>query len=427
MNHFSQLKGIQGLRLARLVLIVGLILVSGLMASELHAQPRDKDLYDLAVAEHKATLRTLEQLVSIETGTGDAQGMAEMGQYLENALRALGATVARHPALAGVVGDHIVGTLKGKGTQRILLMAHMDTVYRRGTLAKAPFRVEGNRAYGPGIADAKGGVAVILHALQVLKLRRFDNYGEIKVMFNTDEELGSLGSRDLIQSLARNSDAVLSFEPNRSEGEMMLLGTSGAANIKVVIKGKAAHSGVNPEAGVNAMVEAADFMLRTLDLDKKEQSFRFNWTIGTGGKVHNVIPSEAMIEANVRYVKPEQLLDVMKTLEARAATPRLPGAKIELSLFMRRPAFVADAGSRRLIDKAIAIYKEVGPTMFLVPVTGGGTDAATAAVTGKPVVESLGLPGYGYHSDEAEYVLIDAIPRRLYLTSRMIIDIALGQ
>jgi glutamate carboxypeptidase len=397
------------------------------IASGANAQARDQALYASALAEQSAVIATLERLVNIETGTGDAKGLAEMGLLLERELRAMGAAVERYPALAGVVGDNIVGTLKGSGTRKILLMAHMDTVYPRGTLAKAPFRIAGNQAFGPGVADAKGGVAVILHSLRVLKQRGFNDYGEIKVLFNTDEELGSFGSRDLIQALARESDAVLSFEPNRSEGEMMLLGTSGAANIKAIIKGKAAHSGVNPEAGVNAMVEAADFMLRTLDLDNIEKSFRFNWTIGTGGKVHNVIPSEAMIEANVRYIKPEQLTEVMKTLEARAAKPRLTGASIELSLFMRRPAFVADAGSRRLIDKAINIYKEVGPTMFLVPVTGGGTDAATAAVTGKPVVESLGLPGYGYHSNEAEYVLVDAIPRRLYLASRMIMDISLDR
>jgi glutamate carboxypeptidase len=397
------------------------------IASGANAQARDQALYASALAEQSAVIATLERLVNIETGTGDAKGLAEMGLLLERELRAMGAAVERYPALAGVVGDNIVGTLKGSGTRKILLMAHMDTVYPRGTLAKAPFRIAGNQAFGPGVADAKGGIAVILHSLRVLKQRGFNDYGEIKVLFNTDEELGSFGSRDLIQALARESDAVLSFEPNRSEGEMMLLGTSGAANIKAIIKGKAAHSGVNPEAGVNAMVEAADFMLRTLDLDNIEKSFRFNWTIGTGGKVHNVIPSEAMIEANVRYIKPEQLTEVMKTLEARAAKPRLTGASIELSLFMRRPAFVADAGSRRLIDKAINIYKEVGPTMFLVPVTGGGTDAATAAVTGKPVVESLGLPGYGYHSNEAEYVLVDAIPRRLYLASRMIMDISLDR
>jgi len=391
------------------------------------AQPRDNALYVAALAEQGAVLRTLERLVSIETGSTDAQGMAEMGSYLESELKGLGASVTRHPAQAGSVGDNIVGRFVGKGQRRLLLMAHMDTVYMRGMFTKAPFRVEGNFAYGPGIADDKGGIAVILHALRLLKARGFDAYAQITVMFNTDEETSSFGSSDLIQTLAKDSDAVFSFEPNRAEREIMILGTSGAATLTATFRGKAAHSGVNPEDGVNAMVEASDFVLRTLDLDNKEKSFRFNWTMGTGGQVHNVIPAKAVMEANLRYVRQDQIAAAMKELESRAAKTRLPGSKIELSLLIRRPAFVADAASRNLIDKAIGIYQEVGPAMVLVPTTGGGTDAATAALSGKPVIESLGLPGAGYHSDKAEYVLIDAIPRRLYLASRMIMDFMLDK
>jgi hypothetical protein len=115
-------------------------------ASGANAQARDHALYASALAEQSAVLATLERLVNIETGTGDAKGLAEMGQLLESELRAVGAEVERHPALAGVVGDNIVGTLKGSGTRKILLMAHMDTVYPRGTLAKAPLRIAGNLA-----------------------------------------------------------------------------------------------------------------------------------------------------------------------------------------------------------------------------------------------------------------------------------------
>jgi glutamate carboxypeptidase len=117
----------------------------------------------------------------------------------------------------------------------------------------------------------------------------------------------------------------------------------------------------------------------------------------------------------------------MKTLRERAATPRLSGAQISLELIVGRPAFVADAAGRRLVDKAVGIYREIGFELGVVPATGGGTDAAFAARSGKPVIEALGLPGFGYHSDQAEFVLIDAIPRRLYLATRMIMDVALGR
>ena len=398
-----------------------------MLALGAQAQTRDDALLAAATAEQPAVVKTLERLVNIETGSADAEGMVAMGNLLEAELKSLGATVTRSKALGSAVGDNIVGRIVGKGTRRILMMAHMDTVYERGTLARAPFRIDGQRAFGPGIADDKGGIAVILHTLRVLKTRGFDDFAAISVLFNTDEERGSTGSRDLIQAVASEHDVVMSFEPTVALREMMVLATSGIASARVTVKGKAAHSGANPEDGVNAMVEAADFMLRTLDLDNKEKAFRFNWTVGTMGAVPNIIPDATMVSANIRYAKPEDLDVAMKLLRERAAKPRLAGSQISVDLQMGRPAFVADAEGRRLVGKAVAIYKEVGPEMAVIPVTGGGTDAAYAALSGKPVIEGLGLPGFGYHSNQAEYVMIDAIPRRLYLAARMIMDVAQGK
>jgi glutamate carboxypeptidase len=366
------------------------------------AQARDDALLAAATTAQPAVVNTLERLVNIETGSGDTEGLSAMANLLEAELQSVGATVTRHRAVAPGVGDNIVGRIQSKGSKNLMLMAHMDTVYARGTLPKAAFRVDGNRAFGPGIADAKGGIAVILHTLGLLKARGFTDYAAITVLFNTDEERGSLGSRDLIRSLAKEQDAILSFEPNIALREAMTLATSGAATMRATFKGKAAHSGVNPEAGVNAMVEASDFILRTLDLDNKEKAFRFNWTVGSGGKTPNIIPDEAIMDANVRYSNPEHLKTALKLLEERAAKPRLPGSEINVQLIMGRPAFNADAQGQRLVDKALAIYREVGSEMVIIPITGGGTDAAYAALDGRPVVEGLGLPGFGYHSNQAE-------------------------
>jgi glutamate carboxypeptidase len=408
-------------------IVCALLFAANALSQNIPNAPKDAALFAAATAEQAATMKTLERLVNTETGTGHAEGMAAMAQFLELELKALGATVVRHKAKGASVGDNIVASITGKGSKRILMMAHMDTVYPAGTLAKSPFRIDGNRAFGPGIADAKGGIAVILHTLRLIKSRGFDNFASVSVLFNVDEERGSLGSSELIKTTAAEHDVVLSFEPNLALRESMVRATSGGATVRASIKGKPAHSGVNPEAGVNAMVEAADFVLRTLDLDNIDKAFRFNWTVGTAGKTPNIIPDEAVIDANVRYLNPEHLAAAMKTLEERATKPRLQGSQISVQLLMGRPAFNADAEGRRLIDKAIAIYKEVGPEMVILPVTGGGTDAAYAAQSGKPVIEGLGLPGFGYHSTQAEYVLIDSIPRRLYLASRLIMDLAQGQ
>lgn len=392
------------------------------------AQPRDEGLLTAATAEQPAVVKTLEKLVNIETGTGTADGMAAMSDLLEAELKALGLSVSRSKAVGAVVGDNIVGRLEGKGGKKLLLMAHMDTVYVKGTLAKAPFRVDGNRAFGPGIADDKGGIAVILHTLKLLRARGFQDFGSITVMFNTDEEMGSFGSRDLIQKLANESDFILSFEPTIAIREVMTLGTAGIVYYKVNIKGLASHAGAAPELGVNALVEASDVVSRTLDLDDKARALRFNWTIVKSGGVPNIIPDEAYLDANIRYALKADLEALLKTLEDRILNrKKLAKSDIKITVDFGRPAFAADAASRKLVDKAVAIYKEVGGDVGVVPTSGGGTDAAYAALGGKPVIESLGLPGFGYHSNQAEYVMIDAIPRRLYLASRMIMDLGQGK
>ena len=388
----------------------------------------DSSLMAAATTEQAATLKTLQRLVDIETGTGNAEGMATMADFLEGELRALGASVTRHKPDAGVAGENIVGRIPGTGSRRLLLMAHMDTVYVKGTLAKAPFRVEGNRAYGPGIADDKGGIAVILHTLRLLKARGFNDWGELVVMFNTDEERGSFGSRALIQQLAAQADVVLSFEPTQAGRESLVLGTAGIVYYKVAVKGVAAHAGANPELGVNALVEASDIVLRTIDLDDKARDLRFNWTIFKSGAVANIVPDKADIEANIRYARTEDLDTLLATLEQHIqGKKKWPKSQITIAPERGRPAFNANDGGRKLVERAVAYYQETGNALAVVPRTGGGTDAAYAALSGKPVIESLGLPGFGYHSDEAEYVLVDAIPRRLYLGARMIMSSASGE
>lgn len=430
MSDFHLLRGIGALALAAALAGCAGQPQSAAPAAPTSAAPAaarapDAAWISAAQAEQGATLKTLEQLVNIETGTGDAAGMAAMADLLTQRLQALGASVTRHKPDAGVAGENIVGRIRGTGTRKLLLMAHMDTVYVKGTLAKAPFRVEGSRAYGPGIADDKAGIAVILHALGLLKASGFDRWGEVVVLFNTDEEKGSFGSRALIQQLAAQADAVLSFEPTLGSHESLTLGTAGIVYYKVEVKGRAAHAGANPERGVNALVEASDIVLRTMDLDDKARDLRFNWTVGQSGQVPNIIPAQAQLEANIRYARRDDLDGLLATLEQRIqGHKKLAQAEITITPVFGRPAFNANAGGRKLVDQAVAIYAETGHALAVIPRTGGGTDAAYAALSGKPVIESLGLPGFGYHSDKAEYVQIDAIPRRLYLAVRLIETLA---
>lgn len=393
-----------------------------LLATTAMAAPKpDAALLKAATAEAPAIVATLKHLVEIETGTGDATGMAAMGQYLEREFTARGGNVSRVKPLPGTVGDIIVARWQGSGRGKLLLIAHMDTVYQKGALARAPFKVtdtaQGPVAYGPGIADDKGGIAVILHTLPLLSPR---DYAELTVAINTDEERGSLGSGPIITEMAAGKTAVLSFEPTGNP-EVLVNGTSGTNTVTVTIKGKAAHAGGSPEAGINALVEAAHVVQATRDLDRGPGKRRFNWTVVSQDRgVRNIIPDNVTLIGDLRLIDMADLATFKAELADRLKSPLLAGAVVTSDVKVNRPPFNVTAGSKALIEEAQGIYASLGRTLPLLPRTGGGTDAAFAALAGVPVLESLGLPGAGYHTTDAEYVFLEPVPRRLYLVASLI-------
>lgn len=387
------------------------------LATAAPARARDDALLEAASAERPSLTATLGQLVAFESGSRDGASLARFATHLETRLQALDMTVQR-------VGGNLLATRRGKGGKHVLLMAHMDTVYPAGTLAQSPFRVEGNKAYGPGIADDKSGIAVILHALAFLQRRGWADAGTVTVLFNNDEETGSGASHALIEQAAARADYVLSFEPNLAGQEGFTLGTSGVATVQAVVKGKAAHAGMAPDAGVNALVEAADLVARTSALDDAAAGLRFNWTTMQAGGAGNAIPASATLGADVRFASNEQIPVLARALEQKAQQKKLPASEVTVTLVPSHPAFNADAGSRTLMQKAVGIYAEAGGKVQIVPRIGGGTDAAYAALSGRPVLEGLGLPGAGMHGSAAEYVDLDAVPRRLYLAVRLIAELS---
>src|SRR2546426_1138909 len=183
-------------------------------------------------AAQPAVIDTLKEMVTIESGSANAEGLAKMADYTEKRLHALGAKTERIKATRGP-GTLVKGSFAGSGRARILLIAHMDTVYPANTLATQPIKLDGNKLYGPGIADDKGGIAVILHSLKILGDAGWRDYARLTVLFNPDEEVGSVGSGELIATLADEHGVVLSFEPTASKAvaksEALLLGASGTA------------------------------------------------------------------------------------------------------------------------------------------------------------------------------------------------------
>jgi glutamate carboxypeptidase len=385
------------------------------------AQP-DTVLFDAAKKSQPALIDTLKDMVLIESGSNDAAGLAKMAAFTEGRLKALGAQTEQRKATTGP-GSIVIGRFAGSGSKRIMLMAHMDTVYREGVLKTQPYRVEGDRIYGPGIADDKGGIAVILHALQILKDAGWRNYAQITVLFNSDEEVGSVGSGELIAELAAQHDVVLSGEPSPAKPEILLLGASGTGTVHMEVHGRAAHAGANPEQGRNALIELSHQLLQTEDVAKSVPGTQLNWTTSQAGAVRNQIPERAAATGDMRLTVADGFERMESALNERIKNRRVPDTKTKVRIDRGRPPFVASEASREFAKKGQAIYAEIGRGLTLLDHTGGATDAGFAARSGKAlVIESFGLGGAGYHARD-EYIVIDTIAPRLYLLARMLQEI----
>ena len=394
----------------------------------------------LAAAQREKTplLSTLKELVSIESGSRDLEGLAQIADVIAGRLKALGGEVEmidvsqdmyRMEDTPERVGKVVQATFKGTGTKKILLIAHMDTVYQRGMLAAQPFSIEGDRAFGLGISDDKQGIAVILHTIAMLKSLDFREYGTLTVAINGDEEISSPGSRKLLTRLGREHDVTLSFEASLAKTDKLALATAGIASVTIKVRGKASHAGAAPEQGINAFYEMAHQVLQSRDLSRPDVGIKMNWTLGRAGSNRNVIPAEAQAQADVRVLRVSDYDEVERAVSERVKKQLIPEAKVEMLFERRRPPLEASPAAKALASHAQTIYKELGKELVVDAVAeGGGTDAAFAALeTKNAVLERLGLQGFGAHTADSEYVLIDNIEPRLYLTARLIMDVARGK
>jgi glutamate carboxypeptidase len=410
------------------------------------AQPAgvDRTLLHAAQAEQPAVIQSLEDMVKIESGSDDAEGVTKIADYAAKHLRQLGATTSMLPATNGQPPGLVEGVFHGTGTLRIVLQAHLDTVYRRGILATEPWRRDANKLFGPGIADDKGGVAVILSSLALLKQQGWKNYKTLTVLLGPDEEIGSPGSGSIIAKIGSDNDVVLSYEPSPAKQiakhEGVLLSAAGTARMTLVVNGRAAHAGAAQDEGRNALVELASELVQTRDIAKSVPDTQLNWTEATGGTARNQIPGRSQASADVRFNAPDAPDKLLAAVKAKVNEQRLvPDTQSEVSLEIMRPMFVAGDKGLALAKLAQSIYAELGQgdlqqemtrempdenaqgrNLLLIPNTTGGTDAGFAGSSGKPaVLESMGLAGWGYHAKN-EYIEVDSIVPRLYLTARML-------
>jgi glutamate carboxypeptidase len=402
------------------------LLVLACSSSHALAAP-DEKLKAAAEAAQPALIETLHDMIMIESGSGDVEGLKRMADFTEARLKALGAQIERRKTTRGAGADMVIGTFEGTGRKRLMLIAHMDTVYQKGVLASQPYRVEGTRIYGPGIADDKGGIAVILHSLKILQEAGWHDYAGLTVSFNPDEEVGSIGSGEFIAELADRHDVVLSCEPTVAEPaakyESLLLGASGTATATMEVKGRAAHAGAAPQLGRNALIELAHQLLQTQDIAKSIPGTQLNWTTAQAGTVRNQIPEQAVAGADVRVTIADGVEKLQAALDEKVKQKLIPDTETTVKVVAGRPAFVAGDAGRALAREGQAIYAEIDRRLDLAEMTGGATDAGYANRDGKAVVvESFGLAGFGYHARD-EYIDTGSIVPRLYLMTRLLTEL----
>jgi len=399
----------------------------------------DASVMSVVQKEKAPYLETLKSLVSIESGSGDREGLDKISDLIASKLKDLGGKVEFIEPGADTYkmfdtpakpGRMVHAQFAGTGTKKILLIAHMDTVYQRGMLAQQPFRIDGNRAYGLGISDDKQGIAMILHTLAVLKANNFKDYGLVTVLINGDEEISSPASRNMLTKLGAEHDVTFSCEASLAASDRISLVTAGIGAVTMEVTGKASHAGGAPELGRNALYELSHQILQMRDLSDAATGVKFNWTIAQAGTVRNSIPAKATAAADVRVLRVADFESIEPKVAARITNKLIPDTKVAFNFERRRPPLQASPAGVAMANYAQKLYKDdLGMDLvFSVQAEGGGTDAAFAALkTQNAVLERFGARGFGAHSNDAEYILIDSIEPRMYLLTKLIMDVSQGK
>ena len=403
------------------VLIVLMLSVMLLLATTLVAcAAPNQELYDKTKTAQAEVLKNLETVVNIESPTGYEKGLTEMGDFMVQQLQELGATVETVPATGTAVGFNIIATFQGTGTGNTLMLAHMDTVHKVGSVAERPFRIENGKAYGPGVSDDKGGLILGLQALKLIKEMNYTNFGKITYLINCDEEKGSFGSRDLIMEKAKDSNYAIGLEPG-IPGDEIMSWRKGIGYYFVEVKGQSAHAGIEPEKGRNAVMELAHQVLQLSKLGDEKKMTSINFTIFQAGGVSNIIPDYAKAQADVRVLYPDEYSRLEKAMNEVAKNKLIPGTEVKITAKQGRPPFPKSPQSEAFAAKFATIYNELGLKLNIVG-SGGGSDANYAASVGATSVDGLGIIGGGDHTPQ-EYIDIESIPPRLYMLTKMLMDI----
>ena len=352
-----------------------------------------------------AALDLLRELVEIESPTY-SPGVRRVAEVCARELEALGA-VPRF-----LEGDHLVADLDGDGA-KLLLVGHTDTVWPEGTLATMPFRVEGDRAYGPGVYDMKGCLVVLFEAIRLAGEGR----RALRVFLTADEEMGSRTARPHLEREAEGCAAAFVVEPPGASGNLKTA-RKGLGRFRLTVTGRPAHAGTHRKDGVSAIEELAHQVLALHDLNDPERGVSVNVGVIRGGTSENVVAAEAQADVDVRVPRHEDRERLEATLAA--LEPRLHGANVEIGGGWTRPPLETSPGAERLFARAREHGRGLGLELEAES-SGGGSDGNLVGAVGVPVLDGLGAEGGGAHAPD-EHVLLESIPLRARLLSLLLID-----
>jgi glutamate carboxypeptidase len=357
--------------------------------------------------------QALRDIVDIDSGTYTPAGVNKVADALEARFRSSGWEVERRVHRPGngaqQLGDVLVARVEGSGSHRVLLVCHMDTVWPEGTVTERPFRVEGDRGFGPGVSDAKSGLLAGIEAADALKRLGMDSFGRVTFVCNPDEETGSPFAGATIQDLARESDVAYVLEAGRENGDIVSA-RKGITTIRVELIGRAAHAGVEPERGRHAVLDGA---LKAADLQALNGTLpgvTVNVGVLSGGTRPNVVPDRCAMEIDVRAWEESVLEEARKRAREILEAERVPGVRAAIELDIEYPPMERSPGTERLVAIARELGNELGLDLRDAS-TGGGSDANMVAAAGTPVLDGLGPVGGDDHSPDEWVDLASVAPR----------------
>jgi glutamate carboxypeptidase len=370
-------------------------------------------LRDIAERRYEDFVVALEHMVTVDCGSYTPAGVNVIADLCEVRFRANGWEVERRPhvAIGGEpqLGDLVIGRLRGAGGPNILLVGHMDTVFDEGTVAERPFRIEDDVARGPGVSDMKGGLLTGFFAMEALQEAGFDAFGTITYVCNPDEEIGSPFSGPVIRELAPEHDAAYVLEGARANGDIVS-SRKGITDYRIVIHGRAAHAGVEPEKGRNAVLEAAHAIIALQALNGRWPGVTVNVGVVHGGTRTNVIAERCELQVDLRSPALETLEAAEAEIERICAEHVVPEVTTEvLGSGWHRPMEKKE-GAARLVDIAVGVAQELGFELRDAA-TGGASDANTTSAAGCPTIDGLGPIGGDDHAPAEWLDLTSVVPR----------------